>query len=330
MFDTLKTQKQLASIFAPSGRESELINKLSELSKPFSDDQRTDAMGNLILLKKGSGAKKLMLSAHADSIGIVVTHIDEKGFLRFCPVGGVHVKDVLHRTIRFSNGVLGAVGVDGKVKPNDLKLSDAFIDIGASDEKSARKFVNVGDFGVYHAETYTTGSNIVSPCLDDRIGCVVLLQVLSMLQHPKNDVYFVFSAQEEVGCRGAKTAAYDIAPDIGIAVDICYAGDVPEAEPLSATKLGGGAAIKYRDASLLGHPKVIKLLEDIAKKANIPFQRDVMSFGGTDAGAISISRGGVASCAVSIPTRYGHSPVETAALSDIEACSRLLLAVCNA
>ncbi|GHV06911.1 aminopeptidase [Clostridia bacterium] len=329
MFDTFKTQKELAKIFAPSGRESELIHHIADLARPFADELRIDALGNLIVLKKGSSGKKLMLSAHADSIGLVVTFIDEKGFLRFCPVGGLQIDAVLNNSVRFSNGTIGVVSTDGKVKTADRKLSDLFIDIGAKDEKSARKLVNVGDFAVYHAETRLIGTNIVSPYLDDRIGCVVLLQVLSMLQNPQRNVYFVFSAQEEVGCRGARTAAYDIKPDAALAVDICYAGDAPEASPFGAAKLGGGAAIKYRDNSLIGHPELIKWLETLAKKGKITVQRDVMSFGGTDAGAIAITRAGVPSCAVSVPTRYAHTPIETAALADVEACSLLLAAACN-
>lgn len=328
MFDTYKTQKELASIFAPAGRETAIMNRLLDMAKPYADECQKDALGNLIVRKKGGG-KRIMLSAHADSIGLVITHIEEKGYLRFCSVGGLHLDTLLGANVVFGNGTKGVISRDGKSKIGELKGHDCYVDIGADSKEQAQKHVNIGDMAVFSAETYTNCGKIVSPYLDDRIGCVVLLQVLSMLNNPVNDVYFVFSVQEEVGIRGAKTAAYGIEPDVGLAVDITGTGDTPDAKYQMDCDLAGGAAIKIRDNSVISHPNVIKWLETVAKSGKIKTQREVLPFGGTDAGAIHVSRTGVPSGGVSIPTRYAHSTSEMADLADIDACTRLILAAVN-
>jgi endoglucanase len=329
MFDTFKTQKELAGIFAPAGHENALIYRLLEMAKPYADDCRIDTLGNLIVHKKGGG-KKIMVSAHADSIGLAVTHIEEKGLLRFCGVGGLKLELLLGASVVFENGTKGTVCREAKSKLDDLKSFDCFIDIGADSREIAQNSVNIGDIAVFFAETYQNCGKIVSPYLDDRIGCVVLLQALAMLGgSPENDIYFVFSVQEEVGLRGAKTAAYAIDPDIGLAVDVTSAGDVPALKAHHNCALGKGAAIKIRDASVISHRGVVAWLETAAKNAKITVQREVLPAGGTDAGAIHISRKGVPSGGISIPTRYIHSPAEMADLSDIDACTRLLLAAIN-
>jgi endoglucanase len=328
LFDTFKTQKELAGIFAPAGRENGIIYRLHDMAKPYADECHIDTLGNLIVRKKGNG-KKIMVSAHADSIGLVITHIEEKGLLRFCGVGGLKPELLLGANVIFENGAKGTACREAKAKLDELKVHDCFIDIGADSRDSALKFVNVGDMAVFYAESYQNCGKIVSPYLDDRIGCVVLLQALAMLKDPVNDIYFVFSVQEEVGLRGAKTAAYAIDPDIGLAVDVTLAGDVPSQKAHMSCELGKGAAIKIRDSSVISHKGVIAWLETAAKNAKIPVQREVLPAGGSDAGAIHISRGGVPSGGISIPARYIHSPAEMADLSDIDACTRLLLAALN-
>lgn len=329
MFDTFKTQKELAKVFAPAGRESGLIYHLHDMAKPYADECHIDTLGNLIVRKKGGG-KKIMVSAHADSIGLVITHIEEKGLLRFCGIGGLKLELLLGANVIFENGTKGTVFREAKTKLDELKEHDCFIDIGADSRDVARKCVNIGDMAVFYADTYQNCGKIVSPYLDDRIACVILLQALAMLgNNPVNDIYFVFSVQEEVGLRGAKTAAYAIDPDIGLAVDVTGVGDVPAQKAHINCALGKGAAIKIRDSSMISHPGVVAWLESTAKSAKITVQREVLPTGGTDAGAIHISRGGVPSGGISIPTRYIHSPAEMADLSDIDACTRLLLAALN-
>ena len=330
MFDTFKTQKELASVFAPSGNEGELINRITEMAKPFADECRSDALGSLIIRKKGAGGgRRVMLSAHTDSIGLVVTHIDEKGFLRFCSVGGFRPPRIIGSTVVFARGAKGVVAAEEKCKIEDIKPHDCYVDIGADSREAALKHVNIGDMAVFSADTYISGNRIISPYLDDRIGVVILLQVLSMASNPVNDIYFVFSAQEEVGLRGAKTAAYGIEPEVAIAVDVSGAGDMPGVKTPLNCALGGGAAIKIRDNSLLAHGGVVKWLENTANEGKIKYQRDVAAAGGTDAGAIHVSRAGVPSGVVSIPARYVHTNAEMADLSDIEACTRLILAAIN-
>ncbi|MCL2081282.1 MAG: M42 family metallopeptidase [Oscillospiraceae bacterium] len=328
MFDTFKTQSELAKIFAPAGRERALIYRLLEMAKPYADECNIDTLGNLIVRKKGGG-RKIMVSAHADSIGLIITHIKDKGFLRFCRIGGLRLDMLLGSSVVFENGIKGTVRREAKAKLDELKDYECFVDIGAGSKEAALKHVNVGDIAVFSAETYTNCGNIVSPYLDDRIGCVILLQTLAMLDNPVNDVYFVFSVQEEVGLRGAKTAAYAIQPDLGLAVDVTGVGDTPEVKAHMACGLGKGAAIKLRDNSIISHPGVVAWLEGAAKSADIPVQREVLPAGGTDAGAIHVSRGGVPSGGISIPTRYIHSLAEMADLADIDACTRLLTAALN-
>lgn len=329
MFDTYKTQKELAAIFAPPGGESVLMNRIIELAKPYADECRSDALGNLIIRKKGGG-KRVMLAAHADSIALAVTHIDENGFIRFCPAGGVFLTEILGSSVIFAKGAKGVVNRDEKCKIEELKAHNCYIDIGADSRETAQKYVNVGDLAVFYAETYMSCNKIISPYLDDRIGCVVLLQVLSMVQNPENDLYFVFTVQEEVGARGGKTAAFGIEPEVALAVDVTGTGDTPEVKTYSSCALGKGAAIKLRDSSLISHPSVVKWLENAAAEAKVPTQRVAAVSGGTDAGAIHISRSGVPSGVVSIPTRYIHGPAEMSDISDIEACTRLILSAINA
>jgi endoglucanase len=207
----------------------------------------------------------------------------------------------------------------------DLKLHNLYIDIGAQNREDALKYVHVADVAVYATETYKTGESIiVSPYLDDRIACVVLLMALQSIKETKNDLYFVFSTQEELGIRGARVAAFKIEPDIGLAVDVTRTGDTPDlASPMDCS-LGKGAAIKVIDSSLVCSPKVVKALEQTAQANDITYQFEVLEAGGTDAGAIQLAKSGAYTGAVSIPTRYIHTPQEMAAESDIKAAAALV------
>jgi len=329
MLNILETQQKLAAAFGPSGQERAVADVISGLVKPYVDELYTDALGNLIAVKKGSGGSKVMFSAHMDSIGLMVTHIDEKGFLWFSPIGGLALWRVHGSVVRFQNGTRGVVFINGKADPKEAKLSDLYIDIGAKDEKEAREKVSAGDAAVFDQPAFLLGSRcLASPYLDDRIACVVLLAAMRDIPKTKNELYFVFSSQEELGLRGAKTAAYGIEPDIGIAVDVTTSGDIPDYKPKMECKLHGGAAIKIMDASVICHPAMVKWLEDTAEREGIPHQREILLAGGTDAGAIHVTKTGVTTGAVSVPTRYIHNPVEICSLDDVEACIRLVRASC--
>ena len=317
LFDTLETLRGMAGIYAPCGDEGLLAAHIARLAGPLADEHYTDALGNLIVRKKGMG-KRVMFSAHMDSPALAATHIDENGFIRVCAVGGI--KDARHCAARFANGVTGAVCC-----PDEK--SGMYIDVGASSREKTP--VRAGDMAVLSAETYLTGNSgrVVSPCLSGRVGCAVLLRALSMIGAPQNDLFFVFTVQNEAGMRGAKTAAFGVEPERAVAVDVTDAGDTPEAEKAASTvRLGGGAAVKIRDKTLVAHPDVVKWIETAAADNGIPVQRDLSNSGGTDAGAIHLSRGGVPSGAVSVPVRYRHTLSEMAALRDIESCARLIAA----
>ena len=217
-----------------------------------------------------------------------------------------------------------------KAELKGLKLDSCYVDIGADDQDAAKAQVQVGDTAVYDTPTICNGNKVISPYLDNRIACAVLLDVLARLKDCPNDLYLVFSVQEEVGLRGAKTAAWAIDPDYALAVDVTDVDDTPGSERCGTVQLGKGAAIKVMDSSVICHPVMVSALEEAAKAGNIPVQKDIMRAGGTDAGAIHTTRLGVLTGGVSIPCRYIHTPVEMADLNDAKHCADLLLAfVCR-
>ena len=174
------------------------------------------------------------------------------------------------------------------------------------------------------------GDKAVSPYMDNRIACVILLAALEQMKSGENDVYFVFTVQEEVGLRGARTASYSVAPDYGVAVDVTDVDDTPGSEKYGTVQLGKGAAIKVMDSSVICHPEVVSKLELLAKEGNIPAQKDILRAGGTDAGAMHVSRMGVRTGGISIPCRYIHTPVETVDMTDVSNCVKLVAAFADA
>lgn len=317
--------EQLNAAFGPSGQEDGIADVIENLARPWVDEISRDTLGNLICRKKGSGPR-VMFAAHMDSVGLMVTHIEENGLLRVGRLGGVRPASILHAPVRFRNGVRGTIACNADAEPAKLKLDDLYIDIGASTEEEARAKVNVGDPAVYDTPVRDLGDKVLSPYLDDRIGCAVLLLALERLGGTDNDLYFVFTAQEELGTRGAVTAAYTIAPDYALAVDVMIADDQPGSTHISSVRQGAGAGIKVMDHSMISHPAVVERLKALTQARGIPFQMDVSSRGGTDAGAIHKSRGGVCSGGLSIPCRYTHTPMEMAAKKDALACVELLTA----
>lgn len=320
------TIKKLVETYGPSGREARIREVIQGEVSGLGDEVRVDALGNLIVLKKGSGeGHKIMLSAHMDEIGVVVSHVDEKGFLRFGPVGGVRTLTLLGGRVLFENGVVGVIGVE-KLEQRDKvpPLDKLFIDVGAKDAASAP--VGVGDIACFTRPFVDLGERLVAKALDDRIGCAVLIETLRQLQDSPHDVYFVFSVQEEVGLRGAQTSTYGIHPDVGIAVDVTSTGDTPEARTM-AVKLGGGPAIKVKDGGMLAHPGVKDWMVKTAEAQGIPYQLEVLLGGTTDARAIQVSREGVPAGCLSIPCRYVHTPSEMVDYNDVTNAVKLLIAM---
>ena len=314
---------------SPSGDEGDISALIYTMARPWADEITSDVMGNLVAHKKGNGPK-VMFAAHMDSIGLVVTHIDEKGFARVGAIGGVHPADVLHTPVRFRNGACGKVSADRDIEPGKLKTADLFIDLGAESREEAERLVRVGDVAVYGTQTVQAGSRIISPYMDNRVSCLVLLMAMEKLHQTENDLYFVFTVQEEVGLRGGKTAAWGVDPDCGIAVDVTVADDEPGSKHLNSSVLGGGAAVKIMDSSVICDPKIVELLMDLAKAGNIAAQRDVIRSGGTDAGAIHQTRCGVRAGGISVPCRYVHTPTEMVDQNDISACAALVAAFAEA
>jgi endoglucanase len=267
-----------------------------------------------------------MLAAHMDEIGLIVTHIDDEGFLRISQIGGVTPHIALAQRVLFANGTVGVVGAEPVKDLKELKLDKLYVDIGAGSKEEAKKRVSIGDSAVFYHQVQELNGRVVSKALDDRIGCVILTRVLETLEDTPHDVYFVFTAQEEDGAWAARTAAYSIDPDLGIACDVTGTGDTPEARKM-AVKLGGGAAIKVRDRSAIVHPRVRALLQETAEELGIAHQFEVLEYGETDAGVIQTTRAGVPSGCISVPCRYVHTPSEVVDLENVQACIELFRGV---
>ena len=328
----LNLMKTLTAPRAISGREKAISDKLLSIIAPLTDRAWNDAMGNLIALKKGTAPdgerKKIMLCAHMDEIGFLVTFIEDSGYIRLAPIGGINYVAAAFSNVTFGNGVKGILVPVAGTQPADIKQDTVYVDIGAKDKKEAERKVQIGEFCALDGGiTRLCGRRIAGRPLDDRIGCAVLVKIAEKLQETPvaNDVYFVFSVQEEVGVRGAKTATFGITPDIGLAFDVTGTGDAMGAKPM-ACSVGGGAAIKLKDASVICDRELTEELTAIAKENGIKHQFEILLAGGTDTSSMQMSGAGVRAAALSIPTRYIHSGVEMLDLADAEACVDLTVA----
>ncbi|MBM4235681.1 MAG: M42 family metallopeptidase [Firmicutes bacterium] len=319
-----KILKTLTELYGPSGEEETVREKILELVGKRADSTFTDQLGNLFVLFRGN-APKILISAHMDEIGIIVTNIDENGFLRLAPLGGLSPSILTGQRLRFKSGLIGLVYHE---KINDLKeltWPKLYLDIGQKSRSEAEKVVAIGDLACFDQPFVSVpGSRFLAKAMDNRAGCAVLVETISGLKRPlPQEVCFVFSVQEELGLRGAKTAAFGYEPDYGLAVDVTRVGDTPKADNM-AVSLGLGPAIKVKDSSVITHPLIRRFMVDQAKNLNIDYQLEVLERGGTDAGAIHLSRAGVPSGALSIPCRYVHTPSEMVDSADLENAVNLL------
>ena len=293
--------------------------------EPFADDIRVDALGNLIA-HKGNDNKtgsRIMLSAHMDEIGVIATHIDEHGFIRFNNIGGVRPHYCMGGRVRFVNGVQGVIGHDRLLNSTRVpSLDKLFIDVGATSREDCP--IHIGDIAAFERPFLDLGDRIVAKAMDDRISVAVLIEVMKEMQDSPHELFFVFSVQEEVGLRGATTAAFSINPDIGLSVDVTLTGDTPKGYKM-AVELGKGPAIKVRDAGMLSDPRLVRLIADTAEAEEIPHQFEVLEGGTTDAKAIQLTQAGVVAGCVSIPSRYVHSPSEMVDYRDVQNTIRLLV-----
>ena len=320
--------RSLVEAYGPSGFEDALRDLIRPLVEPHADDISVDAMGNLLVHKgpAAEGALKVMIAAHIDEIGVMVTHITAKGFLRFTNIGGVMAHTLLGNRVRFADGTIGVIGVDHSDDRTVVQpLSKHFIDVGATSREDCP--VRVGDAAHFDRAFVTRGNYLTAKSMDDRIGCYVAIEALRRLPAgAPHDVTFVFCVQEEVGTRGAEAAANRILPDVGIALDVTRTGDVPEAKAMSVS-LGDGPAIKVRDSGMIAHAGLVRLMRRRAEEAGIRYQMEVLEGGSTDARAMQIAGPGCAAGCISIPCRYVHSPSETVDSRDVEGSIQLLVAL---
>jgi putative aminopeptidase FrvX len=321
--------KELVEAYGPSGVEEHIRATIKSKVSAYADDIRTDPLGSLVIHKTGTpGSRRVIVAAHMDEIGVIVTYIDEKGFARFAPVGGLSPLTCIGARVVFEDGTVGVIGIEKRDdKSKAPKFEHMYIDCGATTREEAP--VGVGSAGVFVRPFVAQGARYIAKAMDDRIGCAVLIEMLRRLETTTFDLYAVFSVQEETTLSGARTSAYGIEPDMAIAVDVTLTGDTPECAPM-AVELGKGPAIKVQDRGMIAHPMVKGLLIERAQAANIPYQLEVLERGTTDAAAIQLVRSGVASGCVSIPCRYVHTPSEMVDANDVENAVRLLLEVVTA
>ncbi|MBQ2698010.1 MAG: M42 family metallopeptidase [Clostridia bacterium] len=320
--------KQLLETLSVSGNEENLADLIEKEIAPYVDEIRRDVMGNLIAFKKGAGEapKKMMLSAHMDEIGMIITHAEEDGYLRFANVGGLRIPFLVGQPVIFKNGVRGNVMYETKIDFSKLKLENLYIDIGAETAEEALSMVSIGDVCAPYGTLFELGEHrVCGKSMDDKVACYIQIEAIKKLKNTVYDTYFVFSTQEELGLRGAHTAAYAINPDYGVALDVTGVGDMHNMVSPNALKLGKGAAVKVRDSSIICSRLMVNFLKKVAKEKGIPYQMEVLMAGGTDAGAIHTTREGVITGGISIPTRNIHSPVEVADKRDIAACIDLIV-----
>lgn len=319
--------QKLVETTGPSGYEQAVRDVVRAEIEGLAHEIRVDALGNLIARKgqKADGGARIMLSAHMDEIGVIVTHIDEKGFVRFTTVGGVRPHTCIGGRVKFLDGTSGIIYMERPESASQLPgIDNLYIDVGATSREDCP--VKVGDVAAFERPFLDLGGRLVSKAMDDRISVAVLIEAMRQAETGPNEVYFVFSTQEEVGLRGATTAAYGVDPDIGVAVDVTGTGDTPKGGRMEVA-LGGGPAIKVRDGGMLADPRIVRWMVQTAEKAGLPYQMEVLEGGTTDARAIQLTRAGVPSGCMSIPTRYIHSPSEMVDFGDVQNSVKLLAAL---
>ena len=328
--------EKLSNACGVTGREEEVRNLMIKLMKPYVDEVIVDKLENVIAIKKGKkSSPKVMLAAHMDEIGLMVKTITKEGFLQFAKMGGIDDRILLAQKVIVYTRKGPLHGIIGSKPPHIQKeeerkkivaYDELFIDVGADSREDADAMgVKIGDPVAFDVKFAKIDKNIViGKAFDDRVGCAVMIDVLKQLAKTDCSVCAVGTVQEEVGLRGAGTSAFGIDPDVGIALDVTVAGDVPGVKEFeSNVKMGKGPTLTVADAGLITHPKVLRLLLDVAEEEKIAYQLETGLPGTTDAARISLTRQGVPSGTVSVATRYIHSPVSMLSLKDAENAAKL-------
>jgi len=329
--------RSLSNAYGPPGNEEEVRKILRNELEGYADDVRVDKLGNIFFSHHGEkGYPRVMLAAHMDEVALMVTFIEKNGFLRFHPVGGV-TSNVLPGHTILLRGVKGDLkGVIGTKPPHLMKeeernkpisMEDLFIDIGAESlEEAEAKDVEVGTIGVFDVNFAELGGGyIMGKAFDDRAGCTVLIEAFKSLKDSPCNLVAVGTIQEEMGLRGARTAAWQTDPDYALALEGTFAADVPGSRPdMISSNLKAGPIITIMDRSIIAHPTILRILTRVGKEKAIPFQFKKVPLGGTDAGAIHLEKAGVPTGTVSVPCRYIHGPVSVAHIDDIGNTAKLV------
>lgn len=318
------------------GREERFREIVGQELASHADEMYTDAMGNLFALRKGKGdnPRKIMIAAHMDEISFVVKSIHKDGFIYFHPLGGFDPRVLVAQRVK----VYGRETLDGiiGIKPTHFTtpeerqkvtpLEDLFIDVGLPVDE-IKKLVRVGDCITLERELIRMGNFYCGKTLDDRVGVYTMIEAFRQFRDSDDDIYAVATVQEEIGVRGALTASFGLAPDIGIAIDITIAADMPGVDEKDyCVQMGRGSAIKILDSYSVSHYGLVNFLRDLADNNDIRYQMEVLPRGGTDAGGMQLSRAGIPVCTLSVPCRYTHSVVESVHRDDVDMTIRLLSA----
>ena len=342
--EKIKLVEELCMTPGISGFEEKIAEIIKRELKDVADKIEVDKMGNLIATKKGSSKKgpTVMLASHMDEIGLMVSYIDDNGYLKFATIGGINDQMLMNQTvvIHSKNGdVTGVIGSKPPhvTKPEEKKkvvpYDEMFIDIGAKDKEQAEEMVSIGDPITFKTWFEAFPNNLVMcKALDNRLGCYVMMEVLKRVDS-KATVYGVGTTQEEVGLKGAKVTSYKLNPDMAFALDVTLSGDHPGIKPEEApVVIGKGPAVILIDASGRGiiTPKYIReLLINTGEKEEIPYQLEVSSGGTTDGTAIHLTKEGIPTGVLSVPTRYIHTTVSVASMDDVENTIQLIVAAIN-
>lgn len=329
MIDTLKS---LCALSGVSGDEEEVRDFIINLVSEYADEIVTDVMGNVIVLKKGvkRPRKKVVLCSHMDEVGVIVTSITDEGYLRFAMIGAVDSRVLIGKSVTVGKRrVLGIIGCKAihllkeKELDKNMEIDEMYIDIGVKNKGEAEKLVSLGDTGAFDAKIHEFGEGFIkAKAIDDRIGCTVLIELIK--SNLPIDCYFVFSVQEEVGMRGALTAAYRTKPDIALIIEGTSAADIPSVpENKKVCKAGKGVVVPFIDQGTVYDRELFKLISGIADKNGIPWQIKNVVAGMTDAAVFQRSRAGVQTAGIAAPVRNLHSPSCVAKTSDMDEVYKL-------
>lgn len=322
--------EKLSNAVSPTGFEKEVRDIIIKEVKGYSDEIKVDRLGNVIVHKKGKG-KKVLVDAHMDEVGFIITKINDDGTLNFSSLGGINSKIIPCKTLYVGeNNICGVTGIKPihlqtrEERNKSVTYGDCVIDIGANSKEEAKKYVSLGDYAVFDTKLHKLSENFVKgKAFDDRMGCAVLIEALK--ESYDCDFYGVFAVQEEVGERGAYTASFGIDPDIAIALEGTVCADMPNIKKdLCATELGKGPALSIMDNAGMFDPELLRSIVSFAEKKNINYQLRKASGGGNDAGAIYKTGLSAKTAAISVPCRYIHSSVSVASLEDCENTVKLL------